>query len=227
MGLRRARAPQRWSLFASHFSKNAKRLQQSFSDGAWKISRTGGRRCVLSGSILDIVVLDRHEVAQGKIIFHRYASDRTCFSAPDTGHDILITKVVATSKREKVSSPPSPRPPCPRTRHARTVACCAVIAPCARTHLQICPARRRGTTESNSYDPRACAGGRLRPRRKSAALGGERAVDGSAGEGCSTPFGLLATATPAAADVAAAALAARSPRRLARTVAAALSAPIA
>ena len=166
-----ARAPQRWSLFASHFSKNAKRLQQSFSDGAWKISRTGGRRCVLSGSILDIVVLDRHEVVQGKIIFHRYASDRTCFSAPDTGHDILITKFVATSKREKVSSPPSPRPPCPRTRHARTVACCAVIAPCARTHLQICPARRRGTTESNSYDPRACAGVR---QRAAAQVGGAR-----------------------------------------------------
>ena len=69
---RTARAPQRWSFSRRHFSKNAKSSSEAFRDGAWKISRTEGRRCVLFGSILDIVVLDRQEVAQGKIIFHRY-----------------------------------------------------------------------------------------------------------------------------------------------------------
>ena len=166
-----ARAPQRWSLFASHFSKNAKRLQQSFSDGAWKISRTGGRRCVLSGSILDIVVLDRHEVAQGMIIFHRYASDRSCDRDAGQGqrHPNHEGRGHHQAREGQFAAQPTPAMPA----HASCPHCRLLCSDCTAhtpvpAHL---PTRRRGATESRCFVPRACAGV---PQRAAAQAGGGR-----------------------------------------------------
>ena len=82
-------------------------------------------------------------------------------------------------------------------RHARTRVAplslgSAVIAPCARPCLHICPPEvtaRPSVTASSLACAQAFGNG---PRRKAAAVGGERAIHGIAGESCSAPSELLA-----------------------------------
>ena len=79
------------------------------------------------------------------------------------------------------------------------VAWSAVIAPCARPCLHICPPEvtaRPSVTASSLACAQAFGNG---PRRKAAAVGGERAIHGIAGESRSAPSELLAATMAATA----------------------------
>ena len=79
------------------------------------------------------------------------------------------------------------------------VAWSAVIAPCARPCLHICPPEvtaRPSVAASSLACAQAFGNG---PRRKAAAVGGERAIHGIAGESRSAPSELLAATMAATA----------------------------